>query len=199
MKVALSNPKTRLARGMVGKGKIMKKILALVAGGLFATMGSANALILSVDMGTASNVGGTASIIAAPASVADDAPGAENRAQQGFNERQGVVVGAGGLAVDGGTIAAGTLVSSHMIFLNSSGSLEITHRLIDWVFDGTILGVMSDQGGTLEAGSSAALGNPGTFYPGALGDPGLESNNVNGNNDGYSFSGNTPTVTLSVL
>jgi len=129
-------------------------------------------------------------IIAAPTSVFDDNPGAENDHQQAFNERQGVLLGAN-LAVDGGFIAAGTRVDSHMIFLNTAGN-QYANDVATWTFSGPILGVMSDGGGTLEASSNALLGAPGTAYPGAFGNRGLESN------DAYSISGNQLTLRAQV-
>lgn len=103
-----------------------------------------------------------------------------NTEQWGFNEQQGILLTTD-LAVDGGTIPAGTWVDSHMIFLNQprdpqSGSLATRAR---WTFSGIILGVMSDQGGTLEAASNSLLGATGTLYPGSFGNRGME------NNDGY--------------
>ncbi|MBK7929710.1 MAG: hypothetical protein IPJ98_20185 [Bryobacterales bacterium] len=61
-----------------------------------------------------------ASIIAAPASVVDDAPGATNCAQQGFDEQQGLLLAAN-LDTDAWhkQHLAGTVVNSHMIFLNT--------------------------------------------------------------------------------
>ena len=119
------------------------------------------AALVSVT-GPNSSAGVAAGIIPAPTDVLDDL--VTNSAQQGFDERQGVVLGAA-LAVDGGSfIAAGTPVDSHMIFLNSPGNLTITHVGVVWTFSGTVLGVMSDVGGTLEGGSTALLGNPSTNY-----------------------------------
>ncbi len=130
-------------------------------------------------------------IIGAPASVFDDNPGAENLHQQAFNERQGVLLLAN-LAVDGGSIASGTVVDSHMIFLNTPVGTSTTSDTQTWTFDGPILGVLSDIGGNLEAASNAILGAPGTAYPGAFANRGLESN------DWYSVSGNAITVGMNV-
>jgi hypothetical protein len=129
-------------------------------------------------------------IIGAPASVIDDSPGAENSHQQAFNERQDVLLAAN-LAVDGGFIAAGTRVDSHMIFLNTPGT-QNANGTATWTFGGPVLGVMSDAGGSLEAASNALLGASGTAYPGAFGNRGLESN------DWYSVSGNQITVRMQV-
>lgn len=130
-------------------------------------------------------------IIGAPASVVDDNPGAENSHQQGFNERQGVLLLAN-LAVDGGLVSAGTVVDSHMIFLNTPAGVASTSDTQTWTFDGQILGVLSDVGGNLEAASNAILGAPGTAYPGAFANRGLEGN------DWYTISGNSITVKMTV-
>jgi hypothetical protein len=129
-------------------------------------------------------------IIAAPDSVIDDPPGATNTHQQAFDERQGVLLVAD-LDVDGGTIPAGTYVNSHMIFLNTEvGSASDTQT---WTFDGVILGVMSDQWGTLEIASTPLLGAPGTDYPAvAFNARGMEGS------DSYSVSGNQITVNMWV-
>ena len=129
-------------------------------------------------------------IIGAPASVFDDNPGTENSNQQAFNEQQDVLLAAD-LAVDGGFIAAGTRVDSHMIFLNTPGTQNASDTAT-WTFSGPVLGVMSDIGGTFEAGSNALLGAPGTAYPGAFGNRGLESN------DWYTVSGNQITAFMQV-
>lgn len=154
--------------------KTFMKAAALGAG-LSLTAMSASAVVISTD-GALSNQGVAASIIAAPSSVADDAPGAENLALQAFDEMQGVVLAAD-LDVDGPTdIAAGTKVNSHMIFLNSPGS-KLVDSTATFTFDGIILGIMTDNGGTLEAGSNAFLGAAGTTYPGAFNNRGFEANN----------------------
>jgi hypothetical protein len=138
----------------------------------------------------ASVVGGP-DIIAAPASIIDDPPGATNDHQQAFDEAQGVLLAAN-LTVDGGIIPAGTVVDSHMIFLNTDGNTFATDNQT-WTFDGFILGVMSDQSGTLEVASSALLGAPGTVYPAApFNARGMESN------DSYLVAGNQITVVMSV-
>ena len=130
-------------------------------------------------------------IIAAPVSVVDDHPGATNDHQQAFNERQNVTLGAA-ITVDGGTIAAGTMVDSHMIFLNTCGTTGVTDPGVLWTFDGTILGVMSDVGGLLEAATNSILGASGTTYPGSFDNRGLEGN------DGYNVAGNQITVNMHV-
>lgn len=158
---------------------------------IFSIMLSACALLFYASQAQAILIGGQ-DIIAAPASVIDDAPGATNFHQQAFNERQGVLL-TSDLMVDGGVISAGTVVSSHMIFLNTpvgaGGALDFG---VNWIFDGAILGVMSDSMGMLEAASSALLGALGTAYPSSFPARGLEGN------DSYSVAGNVITVNMQV-
>lgn len=153
---------------------------ALLAALVFAAPGLSVAAVISGP-----------DIIAAPASVIDDPPGATNTNQQAFNERQSVLL-ASDLAVDGGTISAGTRVNSHMIFLNTRGTGRTRDLNVTWGFDGAILGVMSDSGGNLEAASNAILGAPGTFYPGSFATRGFESD------DSYTINGNLLTVSMTV-
>jgi hypothetical protein len=160
----------------------LKKIVSILGiVGVVAFLASpAAALIIGVS-GPNSSLGTAPSIILAPSFAIDDPPGATNTGQEGFNEAQDVTL-ASALTVDGGgSIAVGTLVDSHMIFLNTEETLFAEHLNVDWTFDGTILGIMSNIGGTLEAASTSQLGAPGTVYPGAFPNRGLESN------DGYTI------------
>jgi hypothetical protein len=152
------------------------------------------ALLLSMLLATAAPAALTAGpdIIPPPASVFDDPPGAVNDHQQGFDERQGVVL-AVGLPVDGpDIIPAGTRVDSHMIFLNTPGQTRVTDADQVWTFSGDVIGVLSDADGAFEAASSSLLGNPGTSYPAAFANRGLE------NADGYTVAESSITVTMSV-
>ena len=128
-------------------------------------------------------------IIAAPSQVLNGS--VTNCAQQGFNEQQDVALLAN-ISVDSGVIALGTIVDSHMIFLNGPGG-AITHDGVIWEFSGDILGVMSDVDGNLEAGSTNLLGAIGTSYPGvSFNNRGLEAR------DGYSINGRFLTVNMAV-
>ncbi len=164
---------------------------AIAVSFLICGASQAGAAIVSVN-DVLSSQGLPALVVDAPASVADDAPGAENAAMWGFNEVQGFTL-LSDLAVDGGFVAAGTRVSSHMIFLNTAGNGLTKHGTdgagaVEWTFDGNILGVMSDKTGKLEAASSGFLGAPGTFYPGAFNARGFESNSAARTNDFYTVS-----------
>lgn len=141
---------------------------------------------------------GFGDIIAAPASVIDDAPGAENDHQQAFTESTSVTLPSD-VAVDGGTIAAGTVVDSHMIFLNTPDS-GLTFDEQNWSFDGPIIGVMSDQPGALEVASSGILGSTTTIYPAApFGARGLETGPNNFFKDSYTFNGSSINVRMFVI
>lgn len=155
--------------------RLQKTITLLLAAAFLSS--SAHALIVSTDVGA---------IISAPATTANDANVLNQ--QQGFNEKQGVLL-ATNLLVDGGFVAAGTLVNSHMIFLDI-GSGGFT-QIANWTFDGTILGVMSDLNGSLESSSNILLGATGTTY-GSYNNRGLEDN------DDYVISGNQLNVTMRV-
>ena len=154
-------------------------------------VGSAQADIVDVDTTPLSTAGIAASIIAAP-SLAQNSD-AFNLAQQGFNERQNVLLSAN-LLVDGGFIPAGTLVNSHMIFLNLEDDTggTLTHDDVEWEFDGEILGVMSDYRGDLETASTDILGAVGTSYQSPFNARGMEGR------DSYSIAGRFLTVTMHV-
>lgn len=122
--------------------------------------GQANGDLWSVS-GPSSNLGTAPAIIAAPLHALDDIT--TNTGMQGFNEAKGVLTTVAH-AVDGGSIAAGTLVDSHMIFLNSAGGTRLSHYDVVWTFSRPIVGVMSNNSGSLEANSTFELGNPGTNY-----------------------------------
>lgn len=162
------------------------------------TTGVAHASIISVS-GPNSNLGTAPAIIAAPADVLDDA--VTNTGMQGFDEGQGVLTSIAYAIDGGGSIAAGTLVDSHMIFLNSASNTELTHKLVEWTFDGNILGVMSDSAGNREAASTAELGAAATNYTitfagsgsaAPFGNRGLESS------DSYTVAGNVLTTSMRV-
>ncbi len=170
--------------------KIIKIIVTSVVL-VYGTM--ANAALVSVG-DSLSSAGVAGAIIGAPDQVLDSMK--TNLGQEGFNELQNYVTLAA-ISTDAGSIASGTRVDSHMIFLNSPGG-NITHTGVLWTFSGAILGIMSDKPGALEVASTPQLGNPGTTYPGATFNArGLEPN------DSYSLSlgglGVTNSITVDML
>lgn len=155
--------------------------LALLAA-LLATP-VAHATILSVT---------GAGVMIAPPTLIGNADNPLNTHQQGFNERQGVFLFAP-ITVDSGLVG-GVRVDSHMIFFNRSGTGSLT-TVATWTFSGTILGVMSDVNGTLEAATSSFLGSPTTGgypAPGGFTSRGMEAD------DGYLIAGNVLTVTMNI-
>lgn len=152
----------------------MKKI-ALFASALLMSMQAQAAIVSGPD-------------IIAAVSVQEDSP--TNRAQQGFNEKQGVVLNRD-ISVDGGTIAKGTAVDSHLIFLNTQGGTRADDRQ-KWTFSGTILGVMSNRNGSLMNDSNDLLAAFNDYFTTGSTLPfsaaGLESNNIN-TGDGYLVMG----------
>ena len=152
-----------------------------------ATTGAA---ILAVD-GPPSSRGEAAAIIEAPPSVHDDAFFAD--AMRGFDERQGVVLRKK-LLVDGGSVAAGTAVDSHLIFLSPYPDHPTRHVAVTWRFSGPVLGVMSDTHCSLQMRSDPLLGNPGTQYPGRSAFRGMERRL----GDHYEVVGETLIVTMTV-
>ncbi len=150
--------------------------------------------LLALGLFGVTHTGGNAELldgpdaIPAPPSVEDLSPGAENLGQQAFDERQCVTLTAP-LAVDDGELPAGTVVDSHMVFLNPvDGVLLDTTET--WTFVTPIIATMSDAGGELEAASNAVLGAPGTTYPDAFLARGLESG------DSFTVDGNTLEMTM---
>ncbi len=170
--------------------KTIFALMGLFLGCLFVL--PANATLISVS-GPESLLGGLPEIIPAPPDVNDDA--AYNFAMQGFDEKQQLTLPVD-ISVDDGTIAAGTVVSSHMIFLNTgpgNSRKKNIHLNVLWEFDGDILGVMSDAWGKLEIASSPILGADGTLYPlSPFGARGLEGG------DSYTISGQTLLVSMRV-
>tara|TARA_R110001583_G_scaffold171120_4_gene324642 strand:- start:4612 stop:5232 length:621 start_codon:yes stop_codon:yes gene_type:complete len=126
--------------------------------------------------------------IIAAVSVQEDSP--TNTAQQAFNEKQSVLLGSA-INVDGGTIAAGTLVDSHLIFLNTQGSTRKDDSQT-WGFDGAILGVMSNSNGSLMKNTNNLFAAFNDYFTTGSSLPfsaaGLEQNNIN-TGDGYFIHG----------
>ncbi|MFK5978775.1 MAG: PEP-CTERM sorting domain-containing protein [Rhizobiaceae bacterium] len=157
-----------------------------------ATASSASATIMSVFETAGNSTAGTAAAIIAAPKFATDAA-FTNSGQQGFNELQSVLLTAD-LLVDGGIIAKGTRVNSHMIFLNlkHGETSPLRHLGVEWTFKNRILGTMSDYSGNLEFASTPILGWPGTTYQSPYNARGLEGS------DAISFFGNVLTLSMNV-
>ncbi len=146
------------------KNKLSLSIKLLAGIGLASAVAiPAQAALIGVTAVPLSSAGGAASIIAAPGAALDGLISAN--AQRGFNEQQGVVLSAA-ITTDSGVIAAGTQVNSHLILLNQpSGTGGLSHAGVVWTLSNTIIGVMSDPLGALEAASTGQLGSTTTLYP----------------------------------
>ncbi|MDJ0772794.1 MAG: PEP-CTERM sorting domain-containing protein [Mastigocoleus sp. MO_167.B18] len=161
--------------------KLFNKLTIAAVGIMLGMAASpAQAAILGVSEG------GT--IIDAPESTLPNATVSDK--MQGFNEKQNIFL-EDDLAVKGSFIQAGTLVNSHMIFLDSEQSSFLRKENIKWTFDGEILGIMSDSGGNLENASQSLLGLEDTTYN-KFGARGLEGG------DSYSIKGEELILTMQV-
>lgn len=162
------------------------KLLAIVAATVLASGASAATI-------STSSAGGE--VIATPAFIQEDNP--TNTLIQAFNEGSNVFL-TSDLAVDndgtnGGIIAGGQYVDSHMIFLNTaSGSLS---KSATFTFSQAILGVMSSQNGSNMFASDVLLGG------------GVDYSVVNGNyndlrglesNDSYSISADLFSINVNM-
>ncbi len=163
--------------------------LAIAAVGIILGMSASPAQAAILGASDGGNV-----MIKAPNST--DINQTTSNLMQGFNEKQNVLLQEQ-LEVDFNKfIEAGTIVNSHMIFLDSAGSQDVTQNNIKWTFDGEILGIMSDSGGILEGLSNTLLGAEGTTYP-AFAARGLETDERSGNRK-YSVDGNELTLSMRV-
>jgi len=129
---------------------------------LLVCVGGAHAEIAGVS-GPASTAGSMAAVITAPSDVLNSC--VSGSGQLGFNEALAVVTPVAFYADDAVVVPAGTLVDSHMIFLNGAdGATSITHSDVVWSFKQPIIAVMSDPNGNLEADSTTVFGASGTNY-----------------------------------
>jgi hypothetical protein len=163
-----------------------------MTGLMLATMVSSASAALVLVTGPDSSSGIAPKIIAAPLDTRNNATPFSG--QVGFDEKQGVML-LSSLTIDGGTIAAGVRVNSHMIYLErlrgQGAPAVVSHRAVEWTFDGPVLGVMSSQGGGREAASRSVLGLDGTAYA-QFSNRGMEAN------DGYEIDGTKLTVNMRV-
>lgn len=175
----------------------MRRLLLAAVVVAIAVLTAANAEITNVSAGLSS--AGTAPAILAtpPTDVLNNT--VTNTGQQGFNEAKVVTTVAH--AIDGGSIPAGILVNSHMIFLNApDGDPEtVTHTGVEWTFSQPILGVMKDSMGQQEADSTFELGAPGTNYTVPVDQAAPFTARGMEGGDSTSIAGNVLTVTMQVV
>lgn len=133
------------------------------------TLRFAAATILSLGAAHAATISGVP--IITPTSIGEDDP--TNKEIQGYNEIVGYTL-LSDLRVDtnfiggddaDGFISAGTVVDSHVLFLNSKGSKKISDR-VTVTFSEKILGVMTDRRGAFMFASDDFLGGPVSYVPG---------------------------------
>jgi len=162
----------------------MKKFIALLSIPLLLLSAQTQAAIIGFS-GDAQHI--------SPVSVQEDSP--TNTLQQGFDEKQNVWL-TSAVNVDGGSIAAGQHVNSHLVFLNSYENARI-NTTAKWTFDGDILGVMSNTNGSLLMGSDGLFASFTDYFTvgnltGAFNTQGLEGGDV------YSVTGNLLNLTMTV-
>lgn len=154
-------------------------------------------LVLAIVLGTGISVVQATilsdpDIIDAPDIIADDTPGATNNRQQAFEERLQVTL-TEDVRCSNGTVPAGEVVDSHMIFYNTTAVSPTTDANRVWEFGGEIICVMAERSGLLQAMTDNFLGAPGTSYPGPFDSRGLETDGT----DSYAISGNVLTLTMT--
>ena len=152
----------------------MKKVIQWTVGGLLPLLmiSQAPAAIVSgsVDAGMSKTSGGVFELLGPQATVGgDDIPSASYNLR-GMNELSGVTLGSA-LAVNGGTIAAGTKVASHLVWSDSLTTSNIEGKVL---FDRKILGVILK---TSRMTSSNFLGLVATTYLNAV-EWGMEPGNT---------------------
>ena len=132
----------------------MTRFITSLALGLGLTASAASAATITA-------LNDTSLVIAAPGSVTDDSVG-DNETVFAFAEATRVVL-TSDLAVAGGTIAAGTAVDSHMIFLNRADPDRI-RASVDYAFGFStdILGVITSTSAV--RATNDLLGAVGTTY-----------------------------------
>lgn len=125
----------------------IKSLLAASALALASTT-AGHAAIVSYDA--------TVTQIAPPAAVSDATPGS-NTQLQAYDEAQSILTTQAHTLDDGSVLAAGTLVDSHMVFLNRVSGTKLLTVAGNVAFSGTVLGTISDRNG-VEMGLSDYLG-----------------------------------------
>ena len=169
----------------------MKQIFGAALLGAALISGSANAAVVGVS--------GQMEILATPTSVTNLSP-FDNDAMQIFNEVQNLVLGSALTLRDasGGPdeiIAAGTWISSHMIFLNRTTTGTALVRTGMATFDGIVLGLITSSA-RLDA-TDALLGAIWTTYQFST-TPGFGNRGLEGNEGAFALSNGGETLALTL-
>ena len=173
--------------------KMVKLFVQIAAGGLLPLLlaGQASAVIVSGSVTGGVNTPGSTFVVLGGGSTAvggnADFPSTN---VYGLNEKQGVIVGAAGQAVQGGgTIAAGTRVDSQLIFANLKNTGAVSAVI---TFASKVLGVIvqSNPNPDTLTPSNAVYGRGNVTYNGSnLNNWGMET--------GYVFAPFTEGVSIS--
>ena len=172
---------------------MFKRFVQFAAVGLLPLLlvGQASASIVSgsVTGTTANTAGSTFVVLGSGATTVGGNADFLGKNVYGLNEKQGVTVGAGGQAVQGGTIAAGTRVDSQLIFANlqNTGAVSAVIK-----FASKVLGVIvqSNPNPDTLTPSNAVYGRGNVTYNGSA------ANNW-GMETGYVFAPFTEGVSIS--
>ena len=161
----------------------MKKALFAIALGAFSAS-QASAAVLSAA--------GDGELFGPAPAVVDNGSPAVNDNIKAYDEVQDLVL-LSDLTTDDGTVGAGRVVSSHMLFLNreAGGPNRVGPYEATFTFSGNVLGVFGNLAG--QNATDALLGG-GTDYSGLTG---LSARGLEGN-DRYSIAGDTISVRFTV-
>lgn len=139
----------------------MKKFLSTVAAIVIA--GAANAAVVNVNI--TSPVGATWVDYAGAGPIGDDSF-QQNKIIYTMNEQQGVTLAAD-VAVDGGTILAGSKVSSHYVWFDPKNFRD---GIADITFNGRVLGIIIERAGLIATEGALGLAPAVTYlYPTLVG------------------------------
>jgi len=144
---------------------------------------------------------GSASIIGfpVPSTIGDGSPG-DNDNILVFDELQGVTVDEALAAVNpfvgGSSLIEGSVVDSHLVFLNRESGSSLLSLGGSVTFSGEILAVFGQVNGTDLDATDSALGLAGVTYE-SFDNRGLETGGANA--DGASFVAGSDTLILSFL
>ncbi len=171
--------------------KMVTCFVQIAAGGLLPLLlvsQVSGSIISGTVTGTTANTAGSVfQLLVPPVAVGGNADFLGKNVY-GLNEKAGVTLGSS-LAVEGGTLAAGTVVDSHLVFANLSGTGAVSATI---KFTQQVLGVIfrSNPNPDLLTPSNALFGLAGVTYNGSAA-------NAWGIEQGYMFAGFTEGVSIN--